>query len=151
MVRFLPLPLLLVALAGCGDSVPNVAFKDLCKAENDGKILATEGNLTAPFEGLCRPVQKGEAKATVCSFDLRELPNSEARLSLNIELGEGPNRVDKVRQSAKQGAAAVADKDGKFLADKARVRVTGTVSAVPNSLKPDESICWIDVTKIERR
>lgn len=151
MVRFLPLPLLLVALAGCGDSVPNVAFKDLCRAENDGKLLATEGNLSAPFEGLCRPVQKGEAKATLCSFDLRELPNSEARLSLNIELGEGPNRVDKTRQSAKQGAAAIADKDGKFLVDKARVRVTGTVAAVPNSLKPDETICWIDVTKIERR
>ena len=31
-----------------------------------------------------------------------------------------------------------------------RVRVTGVVSAVPNSLKPDESICWIDVEQIER-
>jgi len=151
MARFQLLPLLLAAIAGCGDSVPNVAFKDLCKAENDGKLLATEGNLSAPFEGLCRPVQKGETKATVCSFDLRELPNSDARLSLNIELGEGPNRVDKTRQGAKQGAAAVADKDGKFLADKVRVRVTGTVAAVPNSLKPDETICWVDVTKIERR
>lgn len=145
------MPLLLVALAGCGDSVPNIAFKDVCKAENDGKVIATEGNLTAPFEGLCRAVQKGEAKATACSFDLRELPNSEARLSLNIELGEGPNRADKTRQSAKQGAAAIADKDGKFLVDKARVRVTGTVVAVANSLKPDETICWIDVTRIERR
>jgi hypothetical protein len=150
MARFVPL-MLLCALAGCGDSVPNVAFKDLCKAENDRKLLATEGNLAAPFEGICRIVEKGQMKATACSYDLRELPNSEARISLNIEQGDGPNRVDKTRQAAKQGVAAIADKDGKFLADKARVRVTGTVAAVPNSLKPDETICWMDVTKIERR
>ena len=151
MAHLLPLPLLLVSLAACGDSVPTIAFKDLCKAENDGKLLATEGNLAAPFEARCRPAQRGEAKFTACSFDLRELPNSEARLSLNIELGEGPNRVDRSRQAGKQGVAAIADKDGKFLADNARVRVAGTVTAVPNSLKPDERICWIDVTKIERR
>ena len=151
MVRRLPLLLFAVALAGCGDSVPTLAFKDVCKKENDGKTVATEGFLRAPFAGLCRAATRRNAATTACSFDLRDQPEGEARLSINIELGEGANRLDKARHAAKQGAAAVADKDAKFLADKARVRVTGIVSAVPNSLKPDETICWIEVEKIERR
>lgn len=147
----LHLPLLLLATAaGCSDSVPKLAFADVCKKENDGKTIATEGHLMAPFAALCRPATRRNAPATACSFDLRDLPDSEARLSLNIELGEGASRVDKARHAAKQGAAAVADKDGQFLVEKLRVRVTGVVSAVPNSLKPDESICWMDVEKIER-
>ncbi len=35
--------------------------------------------------------------------------------------------------------------------EKAHIRVTGVLTAVPNSLKPDETICWLDVAKIERR
>ncbi len=151
MARRLPLLLLAVTLAGCGDSVPTLAFKDVCKAENDGKTIATEGFLRAPFEALCRPATRRNAATTDCSFDLRDQAEGEGRLSLNIELGEGANRVDQARHAAKQGAAAVADKDAKFLTDKARIRVTGSVSAVPNSLKPDEAICWIAVEKIERR
>ena len=45
----------------------------------------------------------------------------------------------------------MADKDGKFLSDKARVRVTGTLHTLPHSLKPEETLCWLDVAKIERR
>ena len=44
-----------------------------------------------------------------------------------------------------------ADDIDKWLADKAQVRVTGALHAVPNSLKPEETICWLDVEKIERR
>lgn len=147
-----PAPLLVaVALAACGDSVPNFAFKDVCKMENDGKTFATEGHLRAPFASLCRATTRRGVATTACSFDLRDQPEGETRLTLNIELGEGADRVDRTRHAAKQGAAAVADKDGRFLAEKARVRVTGAVHAVPNSLKPDETICWMDVTKIERR
>jgi len=152
MVRVLPLLLFAAAaLVGCGDSMPTVAFKDVCKSENDGKTVATEGYLRAPFEAVCRPATRRDAAATACSFDLRDQAEGDARLSINIELGEGANRVDKARQAAKLGAGAVADKNAKFLADKARVRVTGTIAAVPNSLKPDETICWMDVAKIERR
>ena len=143
--------ILLLPLAGCSDSVPTVAFNAVCKPENDGKTLATEGYLRAPFTALCRTASRGAAVATACSFDLRDPPDGEARLSLNIDLGEGANRIDKARHAAKQGAAAVADKDGKFLADKARVRVTGTLHTLPNSLKPEETLCWLDVAKIERR
>ena len=85
------------------------------------------------------------------SFDLRDKADGEARLSLNIELGSGANRVDEAKLKAKQGAAAIAAGDGKFLAEKAHIRVTGTLTAVPNSLKPEETICWLDVAKIERR
>ncbi|MGH7002898.1 MAG: hypothetical protein ACREIP_03010 [Alphaproteobacteria bacterium] len=147
----LPILLLIVSLAGCSDSVPTLAFSEVCKKENDGKAVATDGYLRAPFAALCRSTKRRNVSTTACSFDLRDQPEGEARLSLNIESGEGANRVDKTRHAAKQGAAAIADKDGKFLAEKARVRVTGAVHAVPNSLKPEETLCWMDVDKIERR
>ena len=92
-----------------------------------------------------------ELLQTTCSFDLRDKPEGEARLSLNVEAGSGPNRVDDAKLAAKQGAAAIAASDGKFLAERAHIRVTGVLRTVPNSLKPEETICWIDVAKIERR
>ena len=146
-------PLLLIALvlAACGESATTVEFAEVCKTENDGKTLATTGYLHAPFATLCRSTQLRNSTATTCSFDLRDKPDGEIRLSLNIEVGAGENRVDQARFQAKQGAAAVIDSSRKFLTDKAQVRVTGTLHAVPNSLKPEETICWLDVEKIQRR
>jgi hypothetical protein len=148
----LPLPLLVAAaLAACGDSTTTVEFAEVCKTELDGKTLATTGYFQAPFAALCRGTQRRGGTATTCSFDLRDKPDGELRVSLNIEVGAGANRVDGAKLKAKQGAAAVFDASGKALADKARVRVTGALHAVPNSLKPEETICWLDVEKIERR
>ena len=151
MRRHTPLLFALLGLAGCGDSTPTVAFAKVCVKELDGKTIATTGYLQAPFEALCRPATRRGGTVTACSFDLRDKPGGEARLSLNIEVGSGANRVDEARLKAKQGAAAIAAGDAKFLADKAQVRVTGALHAVPNSLKTDETICWLDVEKIERR
>jgi hypothetical protein len=150
-MRRYALILLCLALAGCGESATTVDFAKVCAKELDGKTLATVGYLQAPFAALCRTEKRRGGAATACSFDLRDKPDGEVRLSLNIEVGAGGNRVDEARLKAKQGAAAVLDSDAKFLADKAQVRVTGTLHAVPNSLKPDETICWLDVDKIERR
>ena len=145
------LPLVALALAGCGDSVPTVEFAKACAKELDGKTIATTGYLHAPFEALCRKAARRGAGTTTCSFDLRDKPGGEMRLSLNIELGSGGNRVDEARLKAKRRAAAIAASDAKFLDDKARVRVTGALHAVPNALKAEETICWLDVEKIERR
>lgn len=145
-------PLLIaVALVACSESATTVEFAEVCKTENDGKTLATTGYLHAPFATLCRSTQLRNSTATTCSFDLRDKPDGEIRLSLNIEVGSGENRVDQARLEAKQGAAAVIDSGRRFLSDKAQVRVTGGLHAVPNSLKPEETICWLDVDKIERR
>lgn len=144
-----PTTLLLLVLAACGDSTPTFEFAKACAKEHDGKTIATTGYLRAPFEALCRPGPG--AGSRTCSFDLRDKPEGEARLSLNIELGAGANRADEAKLKARQGAAAVAASDGKFLAEKAQIRVTGALHAVPNALKPEETICWLDVAKIERR
>ena len=140
-----------LALAGCGDSATTVEFAKVCAKELDGKSIMTTGYLQAPFATLCRATARRGGSATTCSFDLRDKPDGEVRVSLNIEVGSGENRVDEAKLKAKQGAAAIAGKDGKFLADKAQVRVTGALHAVPNSLKPEETICWLDVDAIERR
>jgi hypothetical protein len=140
-----------LALAACGDSVTTVEFAKLCVKELDGKTIATAGYLHAPFATLCRSTTRRGGTTTTCSFDLRDKPDGEARVSLNVEVGSGANRVDEARLKAKQGAAAIAAGDARFLADKAHVRVTGALHAVPNSLKPEETICWLDVAKIERR
>jgi len=150
-VRLPPTALLLLALAACGDSTPTVEFAKVCAKEHDGKTVATTGYLRAPFEALCRKATRAGARTTSCSFDLRDKPDGEMRLSINVELGSGANRVDEARLKAKQGAAAIAASDAKFLAEKARVRVTGVLYAVPNALRSDETICWFDVAKIERR
>ena len=147
----LPLLLAVFALAACGDSATTVEFAKLCVKELDGKTVATTGYLHAPFVTLCRATTRRGGTTTTCSFDLRDKPDGEVRVSLNIEVGSGANRVDDARLKAKQGAAAIAASDAKFLADKAQVRVTGALHAVPNSLKPEETICWLDVEKIERR
>jgi len=146
-----PFPLIALVLAACSESATTVEFAEVCKTENDGKTLATTGYLHAPFATLCRSTQLRNSTVTTCSFDLRDKPEGEVRLSLNIEVGTGENRVDQARLKAKQGAAAVIDSGRKFLSDKAQVRVTGALHAVPNSLKPEETICWLDVDKIERR
>lgn len=150
MRRSPPLLAAAFALAACGDSTPNFEFAKACAKELDGKTIATTGYLRAPFAGLCRTPRGGTGPKT-CSFDLRDKPEGEARLSLNVEAGSGPNRVDEAKLAAKQGAAAIAASDGKFLAERAHIRVTGVLRTVPNSLKPEETICWIDVAKIERR
>jgi len=147
----LPFPLLALALAACSESATTVEFAKVCVKELDGKTVATTGYLHSPFATLCRTTARRNSATTTCSFDLRDKPDGEVRLSLNIEMGGGENRVDEARLKAKQGAAAVTGSDAKFLTDKAQVRVTGTLHAVPNSLKPEETICWLDVDKIERR
>jgi hypothetical protein len=148
--RFPP-PLLALVLAACSESATTVEFAKVCAKERDGKTVATTGYLRAPFATLCRAASRGNGATTTCSFDLRDKPDGEARLSLNIEVGRGANRVDEERLRAEHGAAAVIDSELKFLADKARVRVTGRLYAVPNSLAPEETICWLDVDRIERR
>lgn len=150
-MRRLPLLAASLALAGCGESTPTVEFAKACAKEFDGKTIATTGVLHAPFEALCRKATRRGAAATTCSFDLRDKPGGEMRLSLNVEIGGGANRVDEARLKAKRGAAAIAAGDAKFLAEKAPVRVTGVLHAVPNVLKTEETICWLDVEKIERR
>jgi hypothetical protein len=151
-MRFqMPLLLFPLALAACGDSATTVEFAKVCVKELDGKTIATTGYLQAPFTALCRTATRRGGAVTTCSYDLRDKPDGEVRVSLNIEMGRGENRVDEARLKAKQGAAAIADSGGKFLADKAQVRVTGALHAVPNSLKAEETICWLDVEKIERR
>ncbi len=151
-MRFrIPLLLFPLALAGCGESATTVEFAKVCVKELDGKTIATTGYLHSPFTTLCRTAARRGGSTTTCSYDLRDKPDGEVRVSLNIEMGRGENRVDEGRLTAKQGAGAVADSGGKFLADKAEVRVTGALHAVPNSLKPEETICWLDVEKIERR
>ncbi len=149
MRRSPPLLAAVLALAACGDGTPTVEFAKACAKEHDGKTIATTGYLRAPFEGLCRAGPRPGSKT--CSYDLRDKPDGEARLSINIELGTGANRVDEAKLKEKQGAAAIAASDGKFLAEKAQVRVTGALHAVPNALKSEETICWLDVAKIERR
>lgn len=148
--------LLPFALAACGDSVPSVEFAKLCVKELDGKTIATTGYLHAPFTALCRPATRRGGTTTTCSYDLRdkadgELRDGAGRVSLNVEVGSGESRVDEARLKAKEGAAAIRDSGGKFLANKAEVRVTGVLHAVPNSLKAEETICWLDVEKITRR
>ncbi len=150
MRRYPPLVVASLALAGCGDSTPTVEFAKACVPDLDGKTIATTGTLHAPFAALCRTMRAGAPKTT-CSFDLRDKPDGDVRLSLNIEMGTGANRVDEAKLKAKQGAAAIAAADGKFLADKAQVRVAGVLHAVANSLRTGETICWLDVAKIERR
>lgn len=151
-MRFcLPLSLLALLVAGCSESATTVEFGKVCTKELDGKTVATTGYLHAPFAMLCRTTARRGGTTTTCSFDLRDKPDGAMRLSLNIEVGSGGNRVDEARLKAKQGAAAVADSDFKFLADKARIRVTGSLHAVANSLKPEETICWLDVEKIKRK
>lgn len=143
-------PILLV-LGGCGDSATTVDFAKVCVKELDGKAVRTTGYLHAPFTALCRTAKRRGGTTTTCSFDLRDKPGGQVRVSLNIEVGSGQNRVDEARLKAKQGAAAVRDSDARFLSDQTQVRVTGALHAVPNSLKPEETICWLDVEEIERR
>jgi hypothetical protein len=150
MRRHLPLALLLAA-AGCSESATTVEFAKVCTKELDGKTVRTTGYLRAPFAALCRTATKQNAATTVCSFDLRDRPDGEVRLSINIEVGSGESRVDEARLKDRLGAASVRDSDGRFLADKAQVRVTGALHALPNSLRSDETICWLDVDRIERR
>jgi hypothetical protein len=147
----LPPLLALLALAGCGDSATTVEFAKLCVKELDGKTIATTGYLHAPFTSLCRSATRRGGTTTTCSYDLRDKADGEVRVSLNIEVGSGENRVDDARLKAKEGAAAIRDSGGKFLANKTEVRVTGVLHTVPNSLKAEETICWLDVEKIARR
>lgn len=151
MRRCPPLLAASLALAACGDSTPTVEFAKVCAKELDGKTIATTGYLHAPFEALCRKATRQGATVTTCSFDLRDKPGGGIRLSLNVETGGGANRVEETRLRAKQGAAAIAASDASFLAEKAKVRVTGVLHAVPNVLKTEETICWLDAAKIERR
>jgi hypothetical protein len=140
-----------LALAACSDSAATVEFAEVCKPEYDGKLVRTTGYLHAPFAALCRLSQRGEDAIKTCSYDLRDSPNGEKRLSLNIEAGQGRNRVDLARFEAKQGPATVVAQDRAALAEKTRVEVTGLLRVVPNSLRSGETLCWLEVERIERR
>ncbi len=142
--------LLLACVVACSDT-PVIEFAKACLRENDGKTLRTQGVLAAPFAALCRTSRRRSATVTTCSFDLRDPAGGDARISLNIAVGDGKSEIDKMRLDARQGAAAVRDGDGRFLADRAKIAVTGTLRAVQNTLKPDETVCWIDVDRIDRQ
>lgn len=137
-------------LAACSDT-PVTAFANACQRENDAKALRTDGVLVAPFAALCRTSRRRNAAVTTCSFDLRDPAGGDARISLNIAVGDGKSEIDKARLDARQGAAAIRDADGRYLADRVKIRVSGTLRAVQNTLKPDETVCWIDVDQINRQ
>ena len=113
-----------------------------CDPANDGKLLEITGYVDGGRSVFCSNIGGGAVR---CGFDFKEAPVGPRKLGVDIKQGDGANSVEKLPKGYKKSDIKMHGSDGQQIELSVQVKVTGKLSATP-----DEKVCFITATKIER-
>ena len=129
--------------AACSQPEPGtpMEFSKACSVGNEKKVVEIGGFLSAGPSVMC----SNRSGRTECGLRLAETATAPKGLSAYIKQGDGANSVEKPPKSYRREDVKIRDNGGNPVKPDDRVKVTGKMSVTP-----DLSVCFVDVTKIER-
>lgn len=137
--------LFLTGLTGCTKPVP-VAFNNVCRKENDNRYISVEGYLRTGVTVLCS--SRGGTRA--CGLELADKPDGSSAISVYVEEGTGKSQMQPLPKSYSNDDLKLRSKDGQTIGTQDRVRIIGTAKTTTDAVNSSYTICYIDVTKIEK-
>jgi hypothetical protein len=144
MKFFLSLALLALIIAGCNSrpttGVPT-EFAKACSPENEKKYLEVSGFLDDKGGIFC----SNRSGRMECSFNLRETPTGEKKLSAYIQTGTSANSAEQLPKGYSREDLKIRDNAGNIINLADKVKITGELNTTS-----DPNVCFIDVTKIEK-
>lgn len=118
-----------------------VEFSNACAVENEKKYLEVSGFLNSGGGVYC----SNRGGRMECSFNFRETPDGEKKISAYIEQGSSANSVEELKKGFKPEDVKIRANDGSVINLADKVKVTGEMNVTP-----DGKVCFINVTKIEK-
>jgi len=135
---------LILIINGCNSrpttGVP-VEFSKACAAENEKKYLEVSGFLDDKGGVFC----SNRSGRMECSFNLRETPTGEKKLSAYIQTGTSANSAEQLPKGYSREDLKIRDNAGNIINLADKVKVTGELNTTG-----DPNVCFINVTKIEK-
>ena len=136
-----------LSFASCGEykGTPT-EFAQICTTANHKQMIETQGFLTTSLSVLCSTKSGTE----VCGLSLKQNPADEKGIPADVETGSGANTMDKLGSSYKKEDLKIRDNAGAVVLSVDKVKVTAEVFTQPNTLNPQETVCFLTVKKIEK-
>jgi putative hemolysin len=130
-------------LAACtqSESGTPMDFSKACALENEKKVVEINGFLSAAGSVFC----SNRGGRMECGFKFTEAPGAGKGITAYVEQGSGANTVDKLKSGYKREDVKIRDNAGNLINLSEKIKLTGKLNVTP-----DLSVCFIDVTKIER-
>ncbi|HEV8096253.1 MAG TPA: hypothetical protein VGP71_11020 [Burkholderiales bacterium] len=116
-------------------------YAKACALENDKKIVAVSGFLSPGVSVFC----SNHGGRMECGFTFAETADAKKGFSADIEQGSGANTVDKLKSGYRREDVKIRDSAGNVINLAEKVKLTGKMNVTP-----DLSVCFLQVTKIER-
>ncbi|MBV9210324.1 MAG: hypothetical protein JOZ52_06825 [Acidobacteria bacterium] len=137
--------ILLLCLSGCAKPVP-IAFNQVCQKENDNRYISVEGYLRTGVTVHC----SSRNGTSACGIELVEKPDGESKISVYVEEGTGNSQMEPLPKSYSDENLKLRTKDGQSVGAKDRVRIIGTAKTATDAINSSYTVCYIDVSKIEK-
>ena len=137
---------LVLFAVGCGpESGVPTEFADACSANNEKKVIEVAGYLEPRSFMFC----SNRSGRMECGFDLKEAPDSDKILRVELEQGSSANMAEKLESGFKREDVKIYRSSGDRVDLEKKVKVTGTMSIVP-PFQDTQGVCFMKVTKIEQ-
>jgi hypothetical protein len=135
------------AFSGCMADVKGVPVDhaSACSTENDKKVVEVTGYLEPRAFMYC----SNRGGRMECGFDLKDTPESDKIVRVDLEEGTSANMVEKLEKGFKKEDVKIHDNTGAVIRLSNKVRATGKISIVPPAGN-SEGVCFMQVTRIER-
>ncbi len=140
----LTIALVVLIFAGCGGRPKTgtpVEFASACAVENEKKYVEVAGFLDSGGGVYC----SNRGGRMECSFNLKETPTGEKKMSAYIEQGTSANTVEELKSGFKREDIKIRDHAGSVINLAEKVKLVGEMNVTP-----DAKVCFLNVTKIER-
>ena len=131
-----------ILFVGCDKKGEPIAFDNACKLANEKKTVEMSGFLNDHGGIFCSNIGGGDVR---CGVDLTETLNAEKGIKSDIVQGSSSNEIEKMPSGYKKEDIKIRDNGGNLIDLSQKVKITGEMNVLP-----DESMCFIEVSKIER-
>ena len=112
-----------------------------CAAENEKKVVEISGFLSAAGSVYC----SNRSGRMECGLRFTEGPAGGKGMSAYVAQGSSANSMEKLKSGYKREDIRIRDHNGSLVNLAEKVKLTGKLSVTP-----DLSVCFIDVTRIEK-
>jgi hypothetical protein len=136
---------LIGALSGCARPTP-IAFGQVCQKENDNRYISVEGYLRTGVTVLC----SSRSGTRSCGIELGDQPEGGNKISAYVEEGTGKSQMEPLPKSYGAEDLKLKSSDGQPVTPKDKVRIIGTARTATDAVNSSYTVCYIDVSKIEK-